>query len=338
MIADDHAFALRMYLKLFSPLLAMFLARVTIRSVPATMQLLRWIMGSAFIAYLLLGGLTSRFAVSIVMIVAPFCWPFGAFADYAALMAPLALVCWRLFRQWYYLGLALLLATSGFLANIRTGILATLASLSVFALLRFGRKGLPLVAAMYIGVVVAVVTIPGIRDKTFRDQNDADVSKVALDPGSIDIEQIDSSGRTATWTMVLDRFFWPSPTMGSGLGSTQTWFYHGGHGILMVEHSEYVRLLADTGLVGLGLYLLVIIGCMKNLWTIYRGANHPLVRSLSLVGLCMFPAYLVSMGFDNVLNYVLPVSQFPFAFTGAAIGLHQALTQARQGTYVTDPF
>ena len=55
------------------------------------MQLLRWIMGSAIIAYVLLGGLTCRFAASVVATVSPFCWPFGAFADYAALMAPLAL-------------------------------------------------------------------------------------------------------------------------------------------------------------------------------------------------------------------------------------------------------
>jgi hypothetical protein len=326
--ADDLAFALRMYLKVCSPLLAMCLARVTIRRIPVAAQTLRWIAAVATIAYFLLGGLTNRLAFSVTAATSAFCWPFGAFADYAALMTPLALVCWRLSRKWYYLGLALLLATNGLLVSIRTGVLATVVSLSVFALLEFRRKGAPLVVGMYFAVALAVVTIPGIRDKTFMDQNDADFSRVALDPGSIDVDQIDSSGRMATWKLVLDNFFWPNPLIGSGLGSTQSWFYRGGHKTLMVEHSEYVRLLADTGVIGLGLYLMIMISAMKTLWGIYHRANHPLTRYLSIVGLCMFPAYLACMGFDNVLNYVLPAGQYPFAFTGAAIGLYQGLHEA----------
>jgi hypothetical protein len=330
-MADNLAFALRMYLKVCSPLLVMCLARVAICNVPAATQLLQWIMGVAVIAYLLLGGVTSRLAFAVTAAASSFCWPFGAFADYAALMSVLALVCWRLFRKWYYLAFALVLAANGFLVSIRTGILATAVGISVFVLLEFRQKGFPLVVGMYFTIALAAVTIPGIRDKTFMDQSDAAFSKVALDPGSIDVDQIDSSGRTAMWKMVLDNFFWPSPIIGSGLGSTQTWFYHGGHGTLMVEHSEYVRLLADTGIVGLTLYLLIALNSMKCLWAIYRCTDHPVTRYLSILGLCAFPAYLVCMGFDNVLNYVLPAAQYPFAFTGAAVGLHQAMQQRSGG-------
>jgi O-antigen ligase len=168
------------------------------------------------------------------------------------------------------------------------------------------------------------------------DLDDAEFSKVALDPGSIDVDRIDSSGRTSVWKTVLDKFFWPSPLTGSGLGASQAWFYRGGYGSLMVEHSEYVRLLADTGIVGLGLYLLIVLSSMRSLWAIYRSASHPMIRHLSLLGLCVFPVYLVCMGFDNVLNYVLPAEQFPFALTGAAIGLHQALNQPSQGFHNDD--
>jgi O-antigen ligase len=335
-IADDLAFALRMYLKVLYPLLAMCLARLAIRHAATAAQLLRWITGVAAIAYLPLGGLTTRFAPFITMTAAPFLWPFGAFADYAAMMALVALVCWRLFRRWYYLGLAFLLGVNGLLASIRTGVLATVVGISVFLLLEFRRKGLPLVVGMYFAVALAAVALPGIRDKTFMDLDDAEFSKVALDPGSIDVDRIDSSGRTSVWKTVLDRFFWPSPLTGSGLGATQAWFYHGNYGNLMVEHSEYVRLLADTGIVGLGLYLLIVLSSMRSLWAIYRSASHPMIRHLSLLGLCVFPVYLVCMGFDNVLNYVLPAEQFPFALTGAAIGLHQALNQPSQGFHNGD--
>jgi hypothetical protein len=95
-------------------------------------------------------------------------------------------------------------------------------------------------------------------------------------------------------------------------------------------------LLSDTGIVGLGLYLLAVFSSMKSLWGIYRCATHPMARYLSLLGLSIFPAYLVCMGFDNVLNYVLPAEQYPFALTGAAIGLQQSLKQARRSLPTDD--
>ena len=89
-------------------------------------------------------------------------------------------------------------------------------------------------------------------------------------------------------------------------------------------------------MIGLGLYLLTVLVSMKSLWAIYRSASHPMTHYLSLVGLCMLPAYLVCMGFDNVLNYVLPAAQFPFAFTGAAIGLCQVMKQPGPGFHTDE--
>ncbi len=335
-IADNLAFALRMYLKLLYPLLTMLLARTAIGSVSSGTQLLRWVMGVSAIAYVVLGGLTIRLAPAVVAIAAPFCWPGGAFADYAAMMTVMALVCWRLFRKWRYPGLAFLLGTNCVLAGVRTGLLATAVGVSVFSILEFRHKALPLLIGMYFAMALAVVAIPGIRDKTFMDARDVDFYKVATQPGTIDVDSIGSSGRFVMWKTVMDKFFWPSPLTGSGLGATQSWFYHGGYPGLMVEHSEYVRLLSDTGIVGLGLYLLAVFSSMKSLWGIYRCATHPMARYLSLLGLSIFPAYLVCMGFDNVLNYVLPAEQYPFALTGAAIGLQQSLKQARRSLPTDD--
>jgi hypothetical protein len=272
----------------------------------------------------------------VLLAAGPFCWPGGAFADYAALMAVTALVCWRLFRKWWYLGLAFILGSNCLLVNVRTGLLATAVGVSFFILLEFRHKALPLLIGMYFAIALALVAVPGLRDKTFKDSRDVDFYKVAAEPSTIDVDSIDSSGRFAMWKTVMDKFFWPSPLTGSGLGATQTWFYHGNYFGLMVEHSEYVRLLADTGIVGLGLYLLTVFISMKTLWGIYHSASHPVARYLSLLGLSIFPAYLVCMGFDNVLNYVLPAEQFPFAFTGAAIGLQQALKRSQWSHYTDD--
>ncbi len=243
-------------------------------------------------------------------------------------MTVVALLCWRLFAKWRYLAVALLLGSSSLLGFIRTGVAATAIGVSVFAILEFGKKSLPLVLIIYLGSALAFVALPEMREKMFVDSNGVRLGDV-LNPTTMDYKNIQSSGRFALWQATMDRFFWDNPTLGSGLGATQAWFYKGGYPGLLVEHSEYVRLLCDTGIVGLCLFLIMIASCMAALWKIYRSAGHPLVRYFGLMGFSVFPAYLFCMGFDNVLNYALPAGQYPFAFTGAAIGLYRTLRDQR---------
>jgi O-antigen ligase len=166
----------------------------------------------------------------------------------------------------------------------------------------------------------------------FRNPDSIDTGQIILRPHEVTFDDIDDHGRSAVWDAVLDRFFKPNPLIGSGLGATQAWFYSGGYPYagIRVEHSTYVRLLADIGLVGLVLFVATMLSCLHSAWMLFRTSPFPHVRWCALIVLCTFPALMFCMGFDNLINYVLPATQFPFAFTGLALGMaERARLQAR---------
>lgn len=128
------------------------------------------------------------------------------------------------------------------------------------------------------------------------------------------------------WTEVLNRFFWPDPLLGSGLGSTQVWFYSGTakqvlYTNLKVEHSEYVKLAADTGVIGLGLYIAMHLTAWGTALLAHRRSKTDAARIFSIAALCGLPVFWICMAFDNALLYVLPVAQLPTAFAAIASAL-----------------
>ena len=324
---DDFLFSTRMFLKLLYPLLVMMLARTLIRTPESAQRLLKWVMGAAFGAYLLLGGPLILLWPQGVWTIAPLFWVGAAFADHTAIMTVLALVCWRLFRQQRYLIFAVLLAIVPVWMGVRTGIVATAMGVGLFALIEFGRRSVPLLAGVYVATAVALFAMPQTRAKMFYDADKVDSSQLIFRPDQISMDDVNSSGRFTMWGVVMDKFFWPDPFLGSGLGATQKWFYSGGYGDLRVEHSEFVRLLSDTGLVGLVLYVTAVLVGAASGWRTSRTACDPTARSLGVAAACAFPTFLVCMGFDNVLNYALPAGQYPFAFVGLALGVQQALAR-----------
>jgi hypothetical protein len=327
--ADDYLFGARMYLKLFYPFLAMWLARNLINSEDMARSLMRWIMLAAAISFLFVGGITQTLAPQVTWTASKYLWAVAAYADYAALMCVFALVCWRYFGQRRYLVLALALGANSAFIGVRTGLLATAVGVCLFLMLEYRRRALPWLIGLAAVLMGIFAFVPEFRDKMFINTSGVRAHDVLVNPGSISLDQINSSGRFEMWEVVLDRFFAPNPIMGAGLGSTQQWFYSGGYGDLRVEHSEFVRLLADTGLVGVGLYLLAMLSAMCAMWRTYRTHDNRLVQYLALFAFCAFPTYMVCMAFDNVINYTLCAAQYPFALAGivsAARVPHHAAT------------
>jgi hypothetical protein len=72
-------------------------------------------------------------------------------------------------------------------------------------------------------------------------------------------------------------------------------------------------LASDTGLVGLGLFLLAFITAMGESAMAYRNAVDPTARIFALAAVCAIPVFLACIAFDNALLYVLPVAQFPLS-------------------------
>ena len=316
-------FAARNLLKLAFPFLVLVLGRQVAYSGAEFRRLLEVVLAASFVASLFVGGATQRLFPAL-------CWGVGqdvfwacaAFADHASIVLGLALIAWRMTGRGKYLALAAWLAASSVLAGVRTGVAATGIAASVFVWMTFRRNvAVPLLGAVYLAAAVCLFVLPEMKAYMFRDAADVDSGQIVAQPLALSLENVDDHGRFAMWAEVLDKFWVPNPVCGSGLGAVQEWFYSGEYGGQRVEHSGYVRFLGEIGFVGLALYLAAVLGAMLAAMRSYRSGMSFEVRLCALACLCAFPAMLICMGFDNIVNYVLPAGQFPFALAGIALGM-----------------
>lgn len=335
--AASFPFAVRSFLKLLYPPLGMILARHVVRSTSTAQSILKWTMGAAFLSYVLIGGVTERFALSVTFGVAPFLWAGAPFADYAAIMTVVALVSWQYFDDKRFLYLAVLLGTSSLFVSIRTGILGVAVGIAAMTILRRGVRSLPMLAIIYLLAASALFLLPDVRAKMFNGhESQIESTQLVLHPEDISTGDIDSSGRFTMWQVVMDKFFWPNPIIGSGLGSTQAWFYGGGYIQVKIEHSEYVKLLSDTGIIGLGLFLSVLVSSAIISARLYRRSTNSAQKVFALAATATVPALMVCMAFDNALLYVCAVAQYPLMFCSIAIGLNACEPAIEKATKKTD--
>jgi len=321
--APSLEYAARMFAKICYPLIVMFIARRAMLSGSEFRAAMSWILRASLTASLLVGGFTQRvFPWLCWKVGAKFLWACAAFADHASVVSGLALAAWRLTGAAGYAFLAAWLFLSSVLAGVRTGMGATAIAISIFVWLTF-RKGTaaPILVGVYLAAAVGLFVLPENREYMFRDPSRVDTAELILRPTALSTNDINDHGRFSHWDLILDRFFWPDPLQGAGLGATQYWYYEVLNTPGTVEHSSYVRLLANTGVVGLLLYITAMVSCVGVGWHCFRSGLTAEVRACGLAVLCAFPALWFCMGFDNLLNYQLPATQYPFGFTGLALGM-----------------
>ena len=111
---------------------------------------------------------------------------------------------------------------------------------------------------------------------------------------------IDTSGRDMLWRRLWEDMITTSPFLGHGLGSANS-YLSGLVGRVMVPHSELLRLLADTGILGaaLGVGLAVRIG--RRLWQTRLPLDDP-YEFLRPLALGTFVAFIVFSMTDNILE------------------------------------
>jgi len=128
--------------------------------------------------------------------------------------------------------------------------------------------------------------------------------------------RVAGSGRFAAWSEVLDKFFKPHMAFGSGIGTTQNFYYSSNLGIGVI-HSEYVRLLAETGLVGLLLFMLSMFYyflSMKRNMMRFSG-----MKNIYIMGICSLFSYMTFMATDNAFDYINQFGFYVFGIIGIAI-------------------
>jgi O-antigen ligase len=110
--------------------------------------------------------------------------------------------------------------------------------------------------------------------------------------------------------------------LGSGLGSSTIGFSLGifvGGGV-GVAHNEYLRLLYETGIVGVVVSVLSVLALLAAAW---RSAHRldDSRRWIGAVAVCLVLCYAAFGVTDNVIDYYNVFSQYPFFATGAAVAM-----------------
>ena len=224
------------------------------------------------------------------------------------------------------LALALLCTAPGWLAALLLGLFAagavagfariTIAGLlfGVSVVLWMSMKGL----VRWLIPLAGAVSVPALfflsdtfRQRMFKNDGDISLDLLLKDPTAA-LDNIHGSGRFEAWSYVLTSFFKPSPFFGSGVGTTQNYFYTHATG-LNVIHSEYIRLLAELGVLGVALMGIAVAAYMIRLVRTCRASSTREGRAYSLAALGGVVIYVIFMATDNAIDYVTSCGNFVFA-------------------------
>lgn len=194
--------------------------------------------------------------------------------------------------------------------------LALGAAVALFCLcqmdLRRPRDIMRLAASLVIVLALAATifeTVAPLRERFLTGDTSMEVAGFA----------INASGRTAIWAVTL-RSAAESPWIGKGVGSAEqvvvSHFQTIGH-----PHSDYLRILHDTGCIGLLLWsagYLVLLFATYRAWKRGCAAGHP-DRQLHQAAFLVAVAIALGMATDNVMVYSFAMAPFGIVL-GASLG------------------
>ncbi len=211
------------------------------------------------------------------------------------------------------MAIASALAILGALQRTSAGALYIGFSIILFAGTR-GMWRLLLPAAGLVGLPALVLFSAPFRHRMFF--GDATSEQLLADPLKA-ANSVNGSGRFDLWDNMQRRFFEPNPLIGSGLGSTQEYFYaRTGGGVV---HSEYVRLMCEVGLVGLALFLAALAAYLWRVQKYCRRTSPPVLRAAGLAALGGIITYAMYCATDNAFDYVTQFGIYVFGLVAVAI-------------------
>ena len=312
-------------MKLSYPFLVFMLAKRAFAclNAPDLQKFLPKVFLVSFLCFVVSGGFALRFYPFLWSKASGWMWNSAAVADHLAIMGVAALAMWKYTKNKKYLIYTILAAISPVLVSIRTGIGAYILGASAVLWIGFPKRtAIPIIAMLVFLGLYTVLFVSNVRDHMFHDSHSVNTAQALQDPALITWNQINTSGRESMWKFILRKLYDPDPLFGSGLGATQHLMYsRGGGTTLSVVHSGYVEYLCDTGLIGLGCYLFIILLMLLNAWHAYASYSLVEIKLFSLFTVGGIFALHFCMGFDNTNNYVLVATQYPFIFAGILSGL-----------------
>lgn len=253
------------------------------------------------------------------------------FSQYLVAMAFLSLARYMFRGETRYLVLALALGGWIVVTLTRITLLASLVGLAVMALYAsmLRRNVKPVLATGLMAAAVAVPLTPFVLERSLGFiPSPGELIALMRDPSAL-IGAMRWSGRDYLWPVLFGAFM-SSPVIGMGLGSSgpvlRTSF---SEHVTDIPHNEYLRLLVETGVVGLSLLLVgvtVIWVKVARAGLALRGVG----REYAVAAVAFLPAAGVMAFTDNTIDYYTPVTQYMGFFCAAALAARR-LERAETG-------
>jgi O-antigen ligase len=231
-------------------------------------------------------------------------------------------------RHPIYLALAAVCGVWIVLSMTRITLLATIVAflaVAAYSAWRDRDARLPLMAAVVMLLVVIPLT-PIALERTFGvAPSMAELGRMATDPVGL-YNRMNLQGREIVWPVVGQAFL-SSPVLGQGLGVSTHYVVTtidptGG----AVVHNEYLRLAADTGLIGLTLFTAAMV-----IWLVVavRGGKGPgLVREFAVPAGAGMVAWAVISLTDNPFDYYAQFTQYIAFLVAGTVALSEGEVEA----------
>jgi hypothetical protein len=316
----------RLLLKLAYPLLLFVAVLAVVRERRDLERLMSWALaGGAFIAVILVPLLVLfgqyQFGAYGRMYAAGPVLNTSVLSFYMLIVGLMAFGRFAVRRQPVYLLLAVAAGVWIILCMTRIALLATIVGFLVIAAYSAWRDRdfrVPLIAAAVMLLVVIPLT-PIALERTFGVRPTvAELVQLAGDPVGL-YHRMNFQGREIIWP-VVGKAFLASPVLGQGLGVSTHYVVNtidpaGG----AVVHNEYLRLAADTGLIGLTLFTTAM---MIWLVAVVRGGRAPgLVREFAVPAVAGMVAWAVIALTDNPFDYYAAFTQYIAFLVAATVAL-----------------
>ncbi len=207
-----------------------------------------------------------------------------------------------------------------FVAVYRTSIMGSIVALAAFYFIKYSVRSLPIIFAIFIAGVIAVFTIPSLHEKMFKE--DTNITLEQFEEGKVTMDNVETNSREKLWKILDSHFYNKHKIVGSGTGSVQNYLYTNTIvGGVKAAHSDFVQMRCDNGMIGLGLYVLMIfaifIHCFRTFWSY---SSIPIKMCALTAGASLMGVF-VTLYSENTVNYSMATLSMPFGFYGMMMGL-----------------
>ena len=308
-----------MLIKFFLPMLFLWMGYSGLSNEKDLITFLKVVNIAACIYCFLVGGFAATFIPPLYVSLMGICTSYAGFADFLTAVFIVPILLYWLTKENKYIYCALWMVLSTVLQSVRTGMGGMMLVFGVALLLRHKLKALPglfFAGGLFLSVVLFV---PEVNEKFFGEEAGSVSASDIVQGNAMSMENMDDNGRTATWELILDRFYRGKESTGSGLGMSirylkERWMKMGDTAGLI--HNDYVQLLAETGYIGVSLlvlfYVSVIIKVAPHVWR----RSSLLVKLTGVMALSSMAGIAFCMYFDNVVSNSMQSMVMPYIYLG----------------------